>query len=435
MGFLIRKPIEIDRYTYIERLIPLFCVLVTYKNYINYYIYLAPSLTTLWMLAYNAITLVMLVAFVPLACKAIVNWNCYSELRPTLLIPICVVANIAMVIVQTGDASILSRGYRMMLAVETNDEFGYYFSQINTWFGNMASVMLLTFYARHRETIVKSVVACMSITVIPIVLIMMIHPEYLGVRQSTFEESEVVFGGGLWNIGVMGFGSLAWLGILLFKDMKKPQKWIAVGSVVLFLFVGIAGVSRTLILMAVFSAVFYFLLSRKDVGWLLKGFALVIAVGAFCILEKDLITSVLSRFTESDAFSENIRFDLWEEYLGHYKEYWLFGAPLGSAYNYYYEVNIVGHYYMPHSAPINFFVRFGFVAAAAYLLLLRNAFLIKTPFIRYEERICLLACGIAYITLAFINQTGYAEPIFYVMFGLVLAYSRTVEYEQRRAEK
>jgi len=432
MSFLIRRKIETERYTWVERLLPLFCAAVTYKTIFNYYVFLAPGLTTLWTLAYTAVTLVMMLLFVFLACKALVNWNCYMELRPTLLIPICVVLNILVVIAQTGDASILSRSYRMMLAVGTNDEFGYYFSQINVWFGNMAVVMLLTFYARHRDTLIKCIISCMTVIIIPAVLIMLIHPEYLGVRQSTFEESDVVFGGGLWNIGVMSFGSFAWPAMLLFGDMKKGQKWLTGIATALFLFFGVAGVSRTLILMAVFSVSFYILDSRKDATWLMKSIVIFFALVAFLTLEGDLMDNIVSRFLQEDTFSENIRFALWEEYLSHYKEYWLFGAPLGNVYNYYHKVNIIGHYYLPHSAPINFFVRFGLLSALAYLALIRNAFLKNNAALSPSATVCMKAGCIAYITLAFINQTGYADAIFYIMFGLLLAYRRVVDYERAR---
>ena len=184
--------------------------------------------------------------------------------------------------------------------------------------------------------------------------------------------------------------------------------------------------------MVAFSVIAYFLLTRKDMSWIAKMGLVLLAAVLFCILEPSFLTSVLSRFNDSTSGTQNIRIKLWKSYLSHWREYWLLGAPLGSVYNYYRDVDLFGAYFLPHSAPINFFLRYGIVALIAYIILLRNSFLsIQTNNqVEQKSRICILCGGIAYITLAFINQTGYAEIIFYIMFGLLLAYARIEGYQE-----
>lgn len=226
----------------------------------------------------------------------------------------------------------------------------------------------------------------------------------------------------------MGIGSISWLGLALVKDMTKNQKRFMILAVILFAFLGVAGLSRTLILMLALSACTYFLIAKKDGRLLSKVLLVLLALVAFIVLETDMVASVMSRFGD-DSVGSNMRFYLWKGYMANYKETWLFGAPYGSLYNYFYDVDLFGVHYMPHSAIINFYLRFGVFAMLAYLTLIKNAFFsfrIGETFSR-NQYACIIAGCIAYISLAFINQTGYAEPIFYVMFGLLLAYSNVYQ--------
>lgn len=408
---------------YVSDLLPIICGLATFKYIYNYYAFAIPPLSGVCSMLYQVITLFFFIMFFPTVC--FVLRRLYVPLWPAVVIPVLVLANIIYVVFTTGDISIISRSYVMGAAAGTNDANGFYFSQINTWFCNMTVVLLLGTYIKNKETIIKCISSTLVVLIIPILLIIAMHPSYLGTRESYYENG-AVFGGGLWNIGVIGFGSICWLALALFSDFTKNQKRIVVFSLVLFVFVGAAGISRTLILMVSFSAITFFMLTKKDMSWIGKMALVALMIGLFCVLEPEFLLSIMSRFTDRTSGTNNIRIQLWQAYLSHFKEYWLIGAPEGSVYNYYRDVNLFGEYFLPHSAIINFFCRYGIMAVFGYFVLIRNSFFAiqKYSWVSRNSRICVLCGGIAYVTLAFINQTGYAEIVFYIMFGLYIAYEK-----------
>lgn len=410
----------------IERLLPLYCAALVYKHIYYYYIYLFPSLESVWGLLYNAVTLLGLVLFVPLFLHVLLHNRRYKIVNPAVLIPLCVLVNILVVLYQTGDLTILSRSHFLSAARGTNDERGYYFSQINTWFGNISAVLMLSIFSTKLETVKKCIISSMLMLFIPSALMMLSHPEFLGIRQSSVEGSDVTFSGGLWNIGVVGIGSVSWLGLALYKDMTRWQKRVVLLSVITFAFLGIAGLSRTLIIMLALSVCCYFVIAKKDGRLITKVFLLILAVAIFAAVEGDLVSSIFLRFNDSTSGTQNIRFLLWKAYLSHFGEVWLYGAPYGSVYNYYYDVSLVGAHFLPHSSVINFLVRFGLLCALSYLVLIKRAFFTvrQNKNVSVNQVACLRAGCVAYVSLAFINQTGYTEATFYVMFGLLLAYSK-----------
>lgn len=420
----------INRYS-IEKILPLYCAAIVYKNIYNYFIYLFPSLESIWVLLYNMVTLMGLLLYIPLFLHVLIHNRRYKLVNPAIIIPLCVLVNILFVFIETGDLSILSRSHFLSIANGTNDERGYYFSQINTWFGNISVVLMLNVFTTKIETIKKCIISSMVMLFIPSFLMMIFNPEFLGMRQSSVEGSDVTFSGGLWNIGVMGIGSISWLGIALYKDMTRRQKRIVLISVITFAFLGIAGLSRTLIMMLALSAGCYFMIARKDERLISKVFLVVCTVAIFAVVESDLISSLFLRFNDSTSGTQNIRFLLWKAYLSHFDEVWLLGAPYGSVYNYYYDVSLVGAHFLPHSSFINFLVRFGLLCALSYLVLIKRAFFTvrQNKNVSINQVACIRAGCVAYVSLAFINQTGYAEPIFYVMFGLLLAYSQLMREE------
>ena len=422
-----RNSITVRKSLYASDFMPFVCAAATFKYAYTYYGFAVPALSGICDVIYQVITLFFLMAFIPLCFIVIKKAN--RMYAPIFIIVLMVLLNIVYVMLSTGSISIISRSYHMSAASGTNDYTGFYFSQINTWFGNMAIVLFLMHYVRDREMLIKCIVSSMVVLIIPIVLITALHPSYLGTRESVYN-NDTVFGGGLWNIGVIGFGSLSWIGLALSDDARKKQKWIIYISVALFVFVGVAGVSRTLILMVAFSTIVFLMFTKKDMSWVGRSFLILAAIVLFFILEPEFILSVMERFSDKTSGTHNVRILLWKAYLSHFKEFWLIGAPEGSVYNYYRDVNYFGEHFLPHSSLINFFVRYGIFALCAYVTLLKNSFLKiqKSTDVTRKSRICILAGGVAYITLAFINQTGYAESVFFVMFGLYLAFYRIATY-------
>ncbi len=423
------KRYVINKYT-IENALPLYCACVVYRSIYNYFIYLVPALEFLWVLIYNLVTLFGLVMFIPLALHVLSKKSRYRFLSPALIIPLCVVINILAVFFETMDFTILSRNHLIPVAQGTHDAYSYYFSQINTWFGNMTVVLMIALFSTRKETIKKCIISSAFMLFVPAVLMVIAHPELLGVRQSTIEGSDVVFGGGLWNIGVMGIGSVSWLGFSMTKDMTKRQRNFIVIAFATFAFLGIAGLSRSLILMLILSAFTYFWIAKKDENLIVKVLIVLIAVVALLVVAWPVVESMLGRFSDDTSGGQNVRFLLWKSYLSHFGEVWLVGAPYGSVYNYYRDVSSHGRYFLPHSAVINFLVRFGLLSMLSYFALIKNAFLsIPKGKLDRNENACIKAGCVAYVSLAFANQTGFAESVFFVMFGIMLAYTKILREE------
>lgn len=409
-----------------EKAVPVVCALIAFKTLFNYYTFLFPMAASLITLVYNIVTLLMMVSFIPLSFIVFLDYRNRNGLTPALLIPLAVVINIACVVWSNGSLDILSRDYFLVQAAGTNDQYGYYFSQLNVWLGNMGAVLFIGRYTQHRETIVKAVVAVFIVFIVPILALVVTHPEALGLRQSSFSGSDEVFGGGLWNIGVIGFGSLSWLAMALFPKANLNQRRVIAVSVPLFIAAGLAGLSRTLVLMALLSLLVYLFVAKKDQKWVGKSLIVLIALVLVMIFGTSLFQPLIERFSGSSG-GHDIRFDLWVSYLSHVGDTWLVGAPEGSVYLYYADVTLMGFHYMPHSSVINFLIRFGLLGCVSYLCLIKNAFFVFPRDIDKSLKACILAAATAYVSLSFINQTGYEEPIFYVMFGLFIAYMKLLK--------
>ena len=409
--------------------------LATFKNVYNYYILLIPEMKFVFVVLYNIITLYFLIIYIPLFLFVLRNIR-KKEFKiyiPAIVIPLSVILNIISVMFKEGSISIISREYFLQEASETNDCIGFYFSQVNTWFTNMAILLSLSLKIKNKKEIINCIIVCMTVILIPVILLIAIFPNYLGLRQSVF--NDVSFGGGIWNIGTIGFGSITWIAIALLNDMTKQQSVFSIISIFVFVFVGISGLSRTILLMGIFSLGCYFLISKKDIKLVLKMLIVLIFVLLYFLIESDIVAELFQRLGDRTSGTNNVRFLLWPAYLSHYKEFWLLGAPLGSVYRYYHDVDLLGRYFLPHSTPINFFVRYGIFALVSYIQLIKYAFLsINTKITNEYYRNCIISGGIAYISLAFINQTGFAEPIFYIMFGLLIAFARIVNSNSYHVE-
>jgi hypothetical protein len=414
-----------------SNIIAFICAIFIFKSTYQYYILLFPSLSFFITILYQVAT-VFCFSLLPITLgimvtRKTINWGL---VRPAILILVCVILNIIIVMFQEANIEILSRSYTIPNAITTNDYTGFYFATINTWFGNIGCLLFVYFLIRNKKTLHKCIVTSMLMFVLPIVLIILMHPEYVGLRESLF--SDIVFGGGIWNIGVCGFGSLAWLGISQISNISKKQKILIIFSIALFCFAGISGLSRTLIFMMIFSIFFYILFSKKDITWLKLICFIFAFIGVFIILENNIATAIIERLSRADtSATQNVRWHIWKTYLSYVREYFWFGAPSGSVYNYYIDVNWKGHDFLPHSSVLNFLIRFGVFSLVGYLLLIKNAF-IKSTIKNRHISICLKAWVISYIALSFVNQTGYAGIEFYLGFGLLFATINIENQENQR---
>ena len=230
---IINKPV------YISNLLPFICALIIYKATVNYYYFLFPSFTPFWKLLYQAITLFCLIIFpimfiVILLSKKPFRWKL---IYPSLLIPISVLINTFLVVLQEGTLEVLSRSYLIENAKSTVDYMGFYFACINTWFGNIGIMLLMTYFVNNKKVLTRCLIYSLFMFVIPILLLILLHPELIGQRKSQF--GNIVFGGGVWNIGICAFGSLAWMAIAQIYEVSKRQKKFIVLSIILFCLQGL----------------------------------------------------------------------------------------------------------------------------------------------------------------------------------------------------
>lgn len=409
------------------------CAIFIFKTTYQYYMFLFPSLSSFITITYQVATAfcfslfpIMLVAMA--ITRKTINWK---PVKPALLIPAFVILNIIIVILQEGTVEILSRSYLIPNAITTNDYTGFYFAAINTWFGNIGCLLFIYFLIKNKKTLQKCIVTSMLMFVLPIVLIIFMHPEYIGLRESLI--SDIVFGGGIWNIGVCGFGSLAWLGISQLYSVNKKQKTLIITSILLFCFAGISGLSRTFVFMLIFSISFYILFSKRDITWIKLTSFIFVLIGVFIVFETGILTALAERFLSADAnVTQNVRWHIWKTYLSYIEEYFWFGAPNGSVYNYYTDVNWKGFNFLPHSSVLNFLIRFGVFSLIAYLLLVKNAFTKSTIKNSNHVSICLKTWVVSYVVLSFVNQTGYAGIEFYLGFGLLFAAINIENHDKQR---
>jgi hypothetical protein len=277
--------------------------------------------------------------------------------------------------------------------------------------------------------------ALIWVFLIPIVFAIILHPEYIGLRESRI--SGITFSGSVWNIGVMVFGSFLWLIFSQYNEFTRVNKLISIISVMLFVSSGLFGLSRTLIVMMIASIGYYIIRRSKNKNWVFIVFSVAVTFGLFITIESSLWDEILYRFGDSTAGVSNVRLLLWPGYLTNLNEFWIIGAPIGSIYRYYWNITYGARNFLPHSSIINFFVRFGIIAVIGYLSILIQYFfgLSNSSSALKNKRIILQSGCIAYVSLAFINQTGYQESIFWITFGLVFALIKIENNQVREVNK
>lgn len=409
----------------ISNITPFICGLVIFKTTVDYYYWLFPSVESISSILYQIITLFCFSLFPLMLIQFFLrqkNYN-WKLMRPIILIPLAVIVNIIMVMFQQGSIEVISRNFVIVNAASTNDYTGYYFAAINTWFGNIGLLLFLMYFVNNKRLLKKCIIASLVMFVLPIIFVLLMHPEYIGLRES--QVSDMVFGGGIWNIGVCGFGSLAWLAISQLYDVNKKQKYIILFSILLFSFAGISGLSRTFVLMIFFSLTYFIIFTRKNKTWMKTLFITIAFISVFLMFEGSIASQVVGRFNDSaTGGTSNVRFALWGNYIKYIDEYFWLGAPVGSVYNYYHDTNLLGKHFLPHSSILNFWIRFGAFAVLGYLIMIKNAatkLKKRNDVIKKYKRVCLQAWVVSYISLSFINQTGFAEIAFYLGFGLIFA--------------
>ena len=406
---------------FVQIFMPILCSMAAYRSIYNYYIWLFSPFSDVFEVLYTIITLCFFLLFPVVMVYIGLHRIRLAQAKGIILIVIAVLINIVYVMTDTGNVEIILRSYVNQFAPSTNDEMGFYFAQLNVWFGNAAILLASYIFVNNKKTLNKCLMAMVWVFLIPIIFTLILYPEYIGERESFI--SEMNFAGGLWNIGVVAFGSFSWLLLAQRKELSRGNRLIALLAVILFICCGVFGLSRTLIVMLIMSYGYYILNIRKDSRWLFIVVVSIVFAGLFLTLQPSLWDEMVVRFTDSTAGLENVRVLLWANYLSGIDEYWLIGAPEGSVYRYFSGLTYATHNYLPHSSIINFWCRFGVLAVIGYLTIVRYYFIgLKAETLELTKKKVALQSGcIAYMSLAFVNQTGYEESVFWITFGLIFS--------------
>jgi len=267
--------------------------------------------------------------------------------------------------------------------------------------------------------------------IISSVIPLLFYPEMIGRREGIVNGYE--FSGGFWNSGVIGFLSVGWLLIALsINEKSKIKRIILYGMFFLFALTGLAGLSRALILSIVFSILIYLVIANKLKQYL-KFIVLGIIVSVvFIYIFNDIIENLMFRFEGGINIQEETRVNIWSAYLANIADFFWFGEITGDYKKYTRWV------FGPHSAPLNWFVQFGVLGLLGFLALLLGV--VKS--IRYisKEHVTLIKAAlyawlVAYVSISFINETGYKDLSLFSSIAIIYAWGMNGLRTQQKGNK
>ena len=250
-------------------------------------------------------------------------------------------------------------------------------------------------------------------------------PNMVGTRVAVVEG--VSFSGGFWNSSIVGMVTTFWFSLCLMEYYFKKQAvllWLLLGVIIMGALVGL---SRTAFVSLGSSLLVYFFLSRSFSKriWLLL---LFLAVSILILRNFDLVLyNMQSRLGQHSNLLNESRILIWQDYLAHISEYWMFGVSTEG-----YRVFSM-EYMGPHSIFLNWLVRFGIVGLLGFLWLLYGVFLsvkkIRVYFSR-ERYARVMAWTVSYITLVAYNETGFQVPSLYAIFAFIFVLAEIGQEKQ-----
>lgn len=255
------------------------------------------------------------------------------------------------------------------------------------------------------------------------VLPVLLFPEMIGDRSILVQGYH--FSGGFWNAAVISYMSIGWLTIAVSTIEKSKFKRFFLFSLFLIMaFGGIAGLSRATLLSVVISFGVYLLFIRKFKMLINITIIGVIIVALTVVFFPELTQNFSERMEGGINIEEEARTDIWLDYLEDLPDYFLFGAIDG---NY----TIYSKYGMgPHSALFNWLVQYGILGLLGYIILIIGLIISIKKIgnsTSMETTAALYAWLTAYVSVAFINQTGFNEMTAFIAFGIIFAWSNINE--------
>jgi len=256
---------------------------------------------------------------------------------------------------------------------------------------------------------------------VPTAVFLFRYPEVIGNRMYN-PISEHTGGGPLWQIGVVGFVSVFWMGLAVFNYCSRREKLLIEICSVIIIIGGLAGVSRSLIISMAFSGLLFFvLISRNRTARPIIIFVLIL-LGVAVFVQNDLAKDYLSRFSNSYEDTEVGRYTIWRSYLSHFPEYFLTGAP-SKGYRLYGPQNLG-----PHNTLINWWCQFGLLSGVGFILMMYGLIRQAVAVRRLEKSdanqltfAAIITWVMCYLSSCLINETGFLINEQALFFGMVLA--------------
>jgi len=258
-------------------------------------------------------------------------------------------------------------------------------------------------------------------TILPIA----VFPEYIGLRINDINGFKI--SGGFWNQSVISYMSAGWLLMfLVIYEKKKIYRYIAFIMFVTLMISGIFGLSRAIFVSIVLSMFVYLVVSNNFKKYIKSIIIIIVVAGVVSFLFKDVINSFSSRIDGGIKIEEEARVDIWMDYLTNIPDYFMLGEIEGNYKKYSSSIKKFG----PHSVVLNWFVQFGVIALIGFLYLMYGILKsFKSVYSHQSKELgaVVVAWFVAYISIAFINETGFDQFSIFSGIGIVLAWGNIAE--------
>lgn len=295
-----------------------------------------------------------------------------------------------------------------------SDNFGYLID-----FTSIVLILCILIIGLNTDQLIRKSIWALGMglftsSVIPLIM----FPEMIGIRQSEF--GTFTFTGGFWNVGVIGFISIGWLLIALsVKEQSIFKRVVLVLFILIIAFSGLAGLSRAIVVSIALSIITYLVFARK-----IKQYFLFIVVSILVVIIvtysfNEVIENLAYRLDGGINIQEEARTTIWKTYIEYIPDYFLLGEIQGDYTKY------TNWIFEPHSSLLNWFVQFGILGLIGFIMLLTGVFKSIRYIGKAHSRLIsapLYAWLIAYISVSFVNQTGFKDLSVFAAIGVIYAW-------------
>lgn len=277
-------------------------------------------------------------------------------------------------------------------------------------------------YKENTNMVLIFVFSLLPSFLIPILF----YPDMIGVRMSYFETNNIE--GAFWNYSIIAYLSVFWLVLFIVtkeKSLKLTNKIIILLTAFSFIIGSLLGISRSFIIVFLFSIILYLLLQKKVKNIAINIILIMTTLIFIFVTFREYIADILERGMDFSNLASDSRFNIYREYLHQLDEVFIFGY-LGENYRELTELNIG-----THSMFLNYIFNYGvfalFLILIIFLIILKMLKKLKFPSI-------LTVAFFNYVIYAAFNETGFSEIQVYLFLGILIKFihlERYVYYEKK----